>query len=118
MPFDTWTPPREPHIGSNLSLDQTVLEAKFGDGYSQIVPDGINADFDEITLSWTGLDATDVDAIKATYRAKGRSVPIYYTVPWDAAPKLWRFSGPLSIDTPTQGRYNVSVPLRQAFDVA
>lgn len=118
MAFDTWTPPREPHIGSGLSLDQAVLEAKFGDGYVQVMPDGINADFDQVTLMWAGLDAADVDAIKAQYRAKGRATPFYYTMPWDASPKLWRFSGPLTIDTPVQSRFSVSVQLRQAFDLA
>lgn len=117
MAFDTWTPPRPPHVGSAGALDQVVLEAAFGDGYRQAVEDGLNASFDAITLSWSGLDQADFAAVMTFYRAKGRATPFYYTMPWDASPKLWRFSGPLNFDTPVQSRYSVSVQLRQHFDL-
>lgn len=118
MAFPTWTPPRPPHIGSSLSVDQRVLEAAFGDGYMQIVADGLNAGVDSVTLSWDGLDSDDLDEILTTIRLYGRATPFLYTLPWDVSPKLWRFSGAATISTPVQSRYGVSVPIKQAFDLA
>lgn len=117
MAFDTWTPPKSPHIGTGFEINQRVLTADYGDGYTQIVEDGLNANFDTVTLSWASLAQTDFDAIAAFWRLKGVSVPFQYQLPWDASPKLWRFSAPLSISITAQLYFSVSAALKQHFDL-
>ena len=48
----TFTPPSNPDIGSSGQHKFRILEANFGDGYTQAAGDGINTQEGTFTLSW------------------------------------------------------------------
>lgn len=117
MAFDIWTPPKPPHIGSGFEINQRVLMSEFGDGYTQFAADGLNATHDTVTLTWQNLSPTDYAAIAAFWRLKGMATPFQYELPWEEAPKLWRFSAPLTVNVSAQIYYTVTAALKQAFDL-
>ena len=46
-----------------------LLEADFGDGYSQTAPDGPNAFPSILDVSWSNMEPSDADAIEAFFSA-------------------------------------------------
>lgn len=44
--------PRPPSYGANMRKQYRVLRNNFGDGYEQIIPDGLNNQIQEWDLSW------------------------------------------------------------------
>ena len=51
--------------GLGRSVKNTVLRAKFGDGYEQRVKDGINPKEDSFNISFVNRDAADINLIAA-----------------------------------------------------
>jgi len=82
-------PPRPPSVGMNVDVQFAVRRIKFGDGYSEDSPEGINSDPETVTLTWASLTTAEAtalyDAIKATMGAER----IIYALPDDGAARLW-----------------------------
>jgi len=116
MAFDTWAPLAVPQLGSNFTEDETVLEAAFGDGYVQIVADGLNAQFQGGDLTWNGLTITQLDDLRDFWADHGKTTPFYWTVPDEASPRLWRFSSGLKRQSLGGDIFAASVQIKQAFD--
>ena len=53
----------DPSLATNRKTDARVLEAGFGDGYSQRAGDGINTVMDTWNVSWNCLNATDYNEL-------------------------------------------------------
>lgn len=80
----TFNPPLRPEIGSNDNSKFRVLEASFGDGYTQSAGDGINTKEQTIQLQWTRLSVTNADAIRAFFDGLGGYQSFDYTLPNDS----------------------------------
>jgi phage-related protein len=59
-----------PDANHTLDVEPRVASAKFGDGYEQRVPKGINTTLDKWALTFTGTRIR-VDAIAAFLKARG-----------------------------------------------
>ena len=116
MAFETWLPPVKPQLGSGLDLDERTLDAGFGDGYKQIVADGINAQFESFRLVWNGCPNDDADTIEAFYRSKGRTTPFLYKVPGRASAKQFRFTSALSRRQISADADALEVTIEQSFE--
>jgi phage-related protein len=118
MAFDTWAPLAVPQLGSNFTDNQTVLEAQFGDGYSQIVGDGINSVWAGGDLTWNGLTVAQLDDLRTFWRAHGTAEPFLWTVPDEASARLWRFTAPLKRQSYGGDIFSASTTIKEAFDIA
>lgn len=74
----TWVP----DYGLEVQEKEKVLEAKFGDGYSQRAPDGINSIDQTFRLKFTRSPAV-IDAIRSFLRSKKGSISFTWTPPGD-----------------------------------
>lgn len=117
MAFDTWTPSVNPSLNSGLADNHRVLKSEFGDNYKQIVEDGLNAVFSNGTLTWSMLDQTAYDEIRAFWRAHGTATPFLWTPPDEATQRLWRFTETLSRTFLGPDIYSASVTIEEAFDL-
>jgi phage-related protein len=66
-----------------------ILEAEFGDGYSQPTPNGLNHIRESVELTWNGLLDWEMCEIDAFLRAHKGTIPFYYTPVGDCAPRKW-----------------------------
>lgn len=89
MPYTTFTPSIPPSPGTSDTIKVKKLEAEFGDGYSQAVPDGINHLRREISLDWELLTPAQSNEIIAFFRARGGCEPFYWTPSDEATPVKW-----------------------------
>ncbi len=83
----TWPTTIQPVTSDDYSFTETprVRTAKFGDGYEQRTPDGINAMEREFpALVWTPLSAANKDVILNFLRARKGSEPFRWTPPAEA----------------------------------
>lgn len=76
-PLFTWCPSYEPELEEPPQL----LVAKFGDGYSQAAPDGLNHIKRRWTLSWNNEDMATAKAIRDFLRERGGWQPFYWIEP-------------------------------------
>ena len=75
-PTFTWFP----DTGWSVKSEPKNRTAAFGDGYAQIVADGINNDLEEWTLRFTGTSARGI-AIRNFLRERGGAKPFRWTTP-------------------------------------
>lgn len=119
MPIDYTfpAPPAIPNPTDDFGYEENarVRSAKFGDGYEQTMPDGINAISGVYSPTWEPLTTAQKDTIVNFLRARGGSQPFYWTPPLGAQLKFkcqtWKVSklaGPY---------WSVTVTLKQVFDV-
>lgn len=84
---NTFSPSIEPNAAS-LKRTARISSSKFGDGYEQVVLDGINALESEISLSWPILtfeQCNEIDKFFADNKAKS----FYWALPGQEQ-KRWR----------------------------
>ncbi|WP_064033346.1 phage tail protein [Methylosinus sp. R-45379] len=89
MSIDTFTPPINPSVGAQKKPELKILEATFGDGYTQASADGLNHIRDSLTLNWEALTIAQSDAIEAFLNTQGGVTPFLWTAPGDATPRKW-----------------------------
>lgn len=93
-----------------------VLSVQFGDGYSQEAPDGLNADYDTLTLSYIPLDSTDRDTVWTALDAVGAFDYFTYQPPGFSSSKKWKVVKDSVREQPRSGtRYVISFQLKQTF---
>lgn len=90
MALTTFNPPVKPSPGTNVSRDLKILEAEFGDGYSQPTPDGLNHIKHKVKLQWNGLTEVEYTAINAFFTARGGTEAFYYQPAGFSTPLKWR----------------------------
>ena len=80
--------------GTSLDEEPRVKSARFGDGYEQIAPDGINAEGQSWNLQFDGVENSIADEMIAFLRSYGRSgfdyVPLWETVAVRTRCRKWR----------------------------
>lgn len=82
-----------------LTEEPRVLETRFGDGYGQRSPDGLNPIAQMWELRFTGVDNPIADAMVAYWRAAGAVeafdwTPLWHTVAIKVVCKQWTRSQP------------------------
>lgn len=80
MPMSTFTPPCTPDQGMDVDNTPRFIQAQFGDGYKQEIPDGINNLQAKMSPRWTNARKTEADAIINFLKPLARSrTPFYWT---------------------------------------
>jgi phage-related protein len=116
MTTPTFTPPVGPGPASVKATTPRVLMARFGDGYSQRTPDGLNYNGRSVSLDWTALSSTDADTIEAFFIARGGSEAFYYTLPLESTTYKWT-NGPVKRNYLGANTVGLNVTLTQEFDL-
>lgn len=73
----TWVPSR----GFSSDYKPRILEATFGDGYSQRVPDGINTNLGKWNLQFRNINLATADTILAFLDARNGTEAFTWTPP-------------------------------------
>ena len=89
MPAPVFAPPVPPTVGTSLTMRPRVRVAQFGDGYSQRTADGLNAQPQFWTVSWSPVTQADADAITNFFAARGGVQAFRWTPPGQAAPRVF-----------------------------
>lgn len=89
MALTTFTPPKAPDYSTGKDVSARIIQAQFGDGYSQRAADGLNPVMDKPRLTWSGLTTADADTIEAFFEARGGHEAFLYTLPREVTAKLW-----------------------------
>lgn len=124
MAFPTWNPLAKPQLGSGFKDDEIILEAQFGDGYRQTLPDGLNAQFVAGDLSWNGITSAELTDLLEFWAEHGKAGRFYWTIPGESAPRLFAFTSPFARSQISEVRndgtrlYSTSVSIEQRFDLA
>ena len=63
MTWGTFTPPYAPIPGTEDKPEYKILQADFGDGYTQSTADGLNNVRRVLTVAWDGLTVAEANAI-------------------------------------------------------
>lgn len=103
-----------PNYGFVVAHKPRILEAQFGDGYSQRSADGLNADPIETDLIWQNIPAAEADVLDAFLTARGGHESFTYTLPNESTARV--FVAPewsRADDVP--GLASLSVKLREVF---
>lgn len=77
MPTFTWVPDHN----VTKSKDTRVNEVKFGDGYSQRVPEGINSTFETWDVAFTLRTKTEIDSIDSFLNGQKGAYSFDWTTP-------------------------------------
>ena len=81
MPLMTFEPPVGPSPGTSYKPKLKILEAEFGDGYSQPTPDGINHMRRNVSLAWNALTMEQMHEIIGFFERHGGTCPFWFQ-PW------------------------------------
>ena len=111
----TFTPPRAPDISASAEEQPDLYVVRFGDGYSQRSPKGINSTAAVVQLTWSTINETDKTTLISFFQTKGGYVGFYYTLPGEASARKWR-APRWSWQALTYDAYTVSATLEQIFD--
>lgn len=79
----TWIP----DVGADRACEPRINSVRFGEGYEQTAPDGINSLMEKRSLSFTGRSLAETQAIAAFLEAQGGVTSFDYTHPNSTAKK-------------------------------
>ncbi|MDP4299932.1 phage tail protein [Leptothrix discophora] len=100
--------------GVSRTSKQRIRQAVFGDGYSQEVPDGINAQMDvRQNVGWDSLTAAEVGTARAMLDAVGSTDYISWTPPGESVEKRWKVTNEGYTETYTGTLTNITFNLRE-----
>lgn len=89
MALKTFCPPVGPSPGTTIKRRVNILEAEFGDGYSQPSPNGINHIRKELPLAWSGLTEYQMQQIDDFFTEHKGTEPFYYKPVGHREPLKW-----------------------------
>ena len=81
MPLETFSPVNAPNVGMSVTQEPRILIAQFGDGYDQRIPDGVNYQRRQWTLTWGPITPEAADYIENFFIARGGYQPFWWTPP-------------------------------------
>lgn len=85
--YATFNPPVRPKTSASTATVKTKSNA-FGDGYEQVIADGLNAVREELTLTWPALSFAQAAVIRTFFKAQ-KGAPFLWALPGEVA-KKWR----------------------------
>ncbi len=112
MALKTFEPEPGPSPGTRKGRDIKVLEAEFGDGYSQPTPDGFNHMRRTLSLSWNGLSEDQYNRIVGFFEEHEGTEPFYYTPAGETRPVKWICH---TWEDTVEGIFKVSAEFKQSF---
>lgn len=89
MTTPTFSPPVEPDNGIGSTAQARVLQAQFGDGYTQRAADGLNSIMITVQLTWSMIGISQATTIENFFIARKGHEAFYWTRPGDTTPKKW-----------------------------
>lgn len=110
---ETFTYKRQ--AGAAGTVTYRTREAVFGDGYSQVVADGINNRTQTWPLAFEG-SLTEMQEVLAFFDRHGGTKSFYWTPPTETDPLLFRVSN-VTFTSSGGGVYRVSADFKQAFNL-
>jgi len=111
--FPTTVPPSRTSPGKEVTYD--ILEANFGDGYSQRSGAGINTERVTWSLIWENIDNADAEEIETFLNNTKGYIPFYWTAPLDDGPKLWVLDGSVAVSSIFSLSRTVTVKFKRWF---
>lgn len=105
-----------PFWGSSGDVTPRVLQANFGDGYSQRVPDGLNNIEEKWSLKWDILTLAEKNAIVAFFEARKGAESILMTMPGESVQKTWICSA-WSSNQVSYAAYSLSASFVRVYDI-
>lgn len=112
---ETFTPPRAPTHGADLTPDVLSDEMQFGDGYRVRARQGINSISDVWSLTWPALTASDFAEIWDFLRPKLHVTAFYWTPPGESTAQLWTVRD-LKMQRVTGSLRRIDAKFREEFD--
>lgn len=103
---------------SSRSTRNEINVVRFGNGYEQRVPMGINYKRDVWQVTWEGLTSAEKTTIVNFLEAISDGSYTNWTTPYDAVSKKFVLDGEWSIQDIGGNIYAVSCTLRQVYDLA
>lgn len=91
------------------------LTNSFGDGYSQIYADGINAYSETWNLSFSNRPKADIDTIQNFLNTQLNGVVFQWQAPDDGSVKNWRLVGDYSITDADNQTRSISFQIERYF---
>jgi phage-related protein len=77
----------------SLTSPKKVLErelrSNFGDGYTQVAPDGLNSQMCEAVIKTRLLSGAQLTAFQSFLSTVGTTAPFTFTFPGDAVQRVW-----------------------------
>lgn len=113
--MDTFVPPRPPDGGTQDKPEWKVLKAEFGDGYTQMAPDGINPIRRVLSLTWSYLTPSQSNPMVAFLQAHIGQTFLYS--PTDEAPEKWTCED-YTDKRENGGLRTLSITFRQSFNLS
>ena len=97
------------------STEANVLEAEFGDGYSQRAANGINSLKDSWDLEWV-LNDTDKDTLIAFFEARGGHESFGWTPSSEDTEKMWTCRSWNRSYIESDDVFKITATLKQCYD--
>jgi phage-related protein len=99
--------------GASGKITYRVREVKFGDGYAQVVADGINNEVQSWPLLFEGTLA-QMTPIRDFFRRQLGYKSFYWTPPGESAPLLFR-ADEVTFTSVGAGVYQISAEFKQVY---
>ena len=111
MAIRVFEPPYRPKTTA-INTEVKTLSNSFGDGYEQVMPDGINAVRRTLSLSWDVLRPDEAERIDSFFTEMQSGV-FSWQAPHEAGSRLWRCNK-WSISA-TRGTYSATAEFKEVF---
>ena len=92
--------------------------AKFGNGYEQRVPDGINYQQRKYTVTYDNIGTTDFNTVQAFCNSAGTGQYFTWTPPGESVSMKWVIDGEVTVSVRSGNVFTISIPIRQVYDLA
>ena len=89
MALPTFNPPIQPSPGIGRKTKYNILEAEFGEGYSQPTRASVSHRRREMTVAWETLTDEQAWAISDFLDEQGGDRPFYYQAPRESVKVKW-----------------------------
>ena len=100
---------------SSYSREPRLMRAPFGDGYSQVLGDGINPYNEVWSISFTNRPKADIADIKAFLDNHNGATPFEWSPPDDASVKKWRMVGEYEVSNAEANVRTISFKVERYF---
>ena len=117
MAYETFQPPVPPSPGTENTPEFKLLEAEFGDGYTQTTRDGMNHIRDVLSLQWDTLTPAQAAYITGFIRRHGGDTAFLYTPSDETTPIKWTCKE-ISDIRGKGGLREVKCVFRRSFNIA
>jgi phage-related protein len=108
-------------IPSKITLDSVktvkfrVKEARFGDGYIQVAPDGLNDRVDTWVIQWAGLSQAQMTTVTSALNYVGASGYLVWTPCYENNVKKFRMTTDGYTRTRSRGVFSMSCTVEEVF---